>query len=263
VTGLMALLLSRAAPRRLLLAACVSRVRCMCAQPRVTQDRARGGMITIAPAEDSTHTATFVGPIHGLGDTNMGWADLAVQLHAALPHVKFVLPNAPVSPVTLNGGMKMPSWYDITSLDDRAGQLCTGIDESRAVIDALIEEEVAAGIPLDRIVVGGFSQGGAMSLFCGLQYPGRLAGVCVMSGYLARSDGFELAAEAAETPVAHFHGTIDPVVKVEWARESARLVRELGCTSYELKEYPDLPHSASMEELADVQAWLLQRLPPP
>merc|ERR1719171_2984309 len=123
------------------------------AAPRVTQDRARGNLITIAPASDALHSATFVGPIHGLGDTNMGWANLAVELHGKLPHVKFVLPNAPVAPVTLNGGMPMPSWYDITSLTDRAKQPCTGIEESRASIEALINEEVAAGIGVGRIVV--------------------------------------------------------------------------------------------------------------
>ena len=83
----------------------------------------RRGLITIAPGEDGTpHTATFIGPIHGLGDTNMGWAQQAMMLHQQLPWVKFVLPNAPTSPVTLNGGMAMPSWYDITDLTDRAGR---------------------------------------------------------------------------------------------------------------------------------------------
>lgn len=239
-------------------------LRCLmsAARPRVLQDTGRGGLITISPAAAAQHTATFIGPIHGLGDTNMGWADLAMQLHSALPHVKFVLPNAPRSPVTLNGGMVMPSWYDITSLDDRVGQSCVGIDESRATITALIDEEVAAGIELDRIVVGGFSQGGAMSLYAGLQYPGRLAGVCVMSGYLAKAESVVLHPAAAQTPVKHFHGVVDQVVKIEWARESARAVRAMGCATYELDEYPDLAHSASMEELEDVAIWLLERLPP-
>ena len=194
------------------------------AGPRVTQDRSRGNLITIAPATDELHSASFVGPIHGLGDTNMGWAHTAAELHGQLPHVKFILPNAPVAPVTLNGGMAMPSWYDITSLTDRAKQPCTGIDESRTAIEALINEEVALGISADRIVVGGFSQGGAMALATGLQYPSTLAGVCVMSGYLAKADSFRLSPGAVNTPVAHFHGTIDPVVKIEWARETARVL---------------------------------------
>lgn len=191
----------------------------------------------------------------------MGWLDVAGQFYNEMPHVKFVLPNAPTQPVTLNGGMSMPSWYDITSLTDRAGQPCTGIDKSRDTVVSLIEEEVAAGIPLDRIVVGGFSQGGAMALYSGLQYPGRLAGVLVMSGYLAKAEGFRLAAEANGTPVAHFHGLDDPTVRIEWARESANVVRKLGHTDYTLKEYEDLGHSAKPEEIADVLAWLKLRLP--
>jgi len=231
-------------------------------RPIVTQDRARNGLITIAPGEGVTHSATVIGPIHGLGDTNMGWADVAGMLQASLPHIKFVLPNAPTSPVTLNGGFEMPSWYDITSLTDRAFQPCTGIDESKETITALIEDEVASGIPPSRIVVAGFSQGGAMSLFAGLQYPKTLAGVCVLSGYLPKEDGFQVASEATKTPVAHFHGTDDPTVKIEWARQSVELVRARGVTQYELKEYSPLGHSASDEEIQDVQAFLAKVLPP-
>ena len=231
-------------------------------QPRVTQDPSRNGQITIEPAEGVVHSASFVGPIHGLGDSNRGWLDVAGMMHQQMPHVKFVLPNAPTSPVTLNGGMAMPSWYDITSLDDRANQPCAGIEESRAVVDALIAAEVAAGIPLDRIVVGGFSQGGAMSLYAGLQYPGRLAGVLVMSGYLAAAEKFELAPAAAATPVAHFHGSDDPTVKIEWARQGADLLKAAGVAEYTLTEYEPLGHSASMEEINDVVAWLMQRIPP-
>ena len=237
-----------------------SRLVASAAQPVVTRDASRGGMITIAPAEG--HSATFVGPIHGLGDTNMGWADVAALFHSKLPYVKFVLPNAPVSPVTLNGGMAMPSWYDIASLDDRAKQPCNGIEESTAVIQALIDEEIEAGIPANRIVVGGFSQGGAMSLFAGLSYPATLAGVCVMSGYLAKAEAFTLAPAAASTPVGHFHGVLDPTVKIQWARASAEEVRKTGVLSYELKEYDDLAHSAHQEEIEDVAEWLEGRLPP-
>jgi len=229
-------------------------------RPVVKQDPARGGLISISPA--GRHTATVVGPIHGLGDTNMGWVDVAGHLHGKLPHVRFVLPNAPVSPVTLNGGMAMPSWYDITSLSDRAGQDCRGIEDSHDAITSLINEEVEAGIPHDRIVVAGFSQGGAMSLFSGLQCPHRLAGVLVLSGYLAAEHKFTLAPAACRTPVGHFHGEDDPTVRIEWARTTAEMVRSLGHTDYTLKEYPDLGHSASMEEIADVQRWLQSRLPP-
>ena len=152
--------------------------------------------------------------------------------------------------------------YDITSLDERAGQPCDGIEDSRETIKALIDEEVANGIPLSRIVVGGFSQGGAMALYAGLQYSGTLAGVCVMSGYLAKAEGFELTEAAKATPVAHFHGTDDPTVKIEWARKSVELVKAAGIASYELKEYFPLGHGASQEEIDDVKAWLEGVLPP-
>ena len=130
------------------------------------------------------------------------------------------------------------------------------------MIDALIAEELAAGVPLERIVVGGFSQGGAMALYAGLQYPGRLAGVCCLSGYLAKAESFVLAPEAARTPVAHFHGAADPTVQIAWARESAARLRVLGCMDYRLTEYATLGHSASMEEIADVCTWLEGVLPP-
>ena len=231
------------------------------ASPRVTQDQSRGGLITIEPGEGVAHTATFVGPMHGLGDTNMGWLDVAGMWHQSLPHVKFILPNAPTAPVTLNGGMQMPSWFDIASLDELTGQQYTGLDGAAKVVESLIQEEVAAGIPHDRIVVGGFSQGGALSLFAGLQYPARLAGICVLSGWLAGEDKFSLAPEAVDTPVGHFHGVVDPVVRIEYGRESMRRVREQGIQNYHMKEYPDLPHSASMEEIEDVTAWLKDKLP--
>ena len=193
----------------------------------------------------------------------MGWADAAYQLHtSALQHVKFILPNAPTQPVTLNGGMSMPSWYDITSLDDRANQECDGIDEARAMVGELIEAELAAGTPLSRIVVGGFSQGGALALYAGLQYPGTLAGVCCMSGYLPADHKFDLASEAKATPVAAFHGRDDPTVKIEWQRASQEKLKELGVAEYALNEYDGLGHGANMEELKDVETWLLRVLPP-
>ena len=101
-----------------------------------------------------------------------------------------------------------------------------------------------------------------MALYTGLQYPGTLAGILVMSGYLPKEDTFEVESEARLTPVAHFHGTDDPTVKIEWARKSVMRVRECGVESYDLTEYPNLGHSASQEEIDDVQVWLSRVLPP-
>ena len=219
----------------------------------------------------------------------MGWADAAYQLHlSSQQHVKFILPNAPVQPVTLNMGLAMPSWYDITSLDDRANQECEGIESAREMVTALIEREVASGIPLSRIVVGGFSQGGALALYTGMQYDGQLAGVCCMSGCkaarprtlrsrlavststnarvppptdLPKDHAFTLAEAARATPVAHFHGKDDPTVRLEWARQSQQKLLDLGATTYTLTEYEGMGHSACPEEFADLAQWLQQVLP--
>jgi lysophospholipase II len=96
--------------------------------------------------------------MHGLGDSADGFADVAEMLSTQLPYVKFILPTAPSSPVSLNGGMVMNSWYDIVGLDDRAAETCDGLDESRRIVTNIIESEVAAGIPHSRIVLAGFSQ---------------------------------------------------------------------------------------------------------
>jgi predicted esterase len=96
--------------------------------------------------------------MHGLGDSADGFSDVAEMFSSQLPHVKFILPTAPSSPVTLNGGMVMNSWYDIVGLDDRASETCDGLDDSRNIVNAIVQQEVALGIPHSRIVLAGFSQ---------------------------------------------------------------------------------------------------------
>jgi lysophospholipase II len=145
-----------------------------------------------------------------------------------LGHVKFVLPTAPTRPVTLNMGHRMNAWYDITQLNDRTHDPNEGIEESATYIRSLIETEMEkTGLSLSRIALAGFSQGGAMSLFTGLQDKyiplsqcenddaeknGTLAGVLVMSGYLPNQQAFQLGNSLQSTPVFHCHGTEDPVV---------------------------------------------------
>jgi lysophospholipase-2 len=229
--------------------------------PQITADPERHAIV-VRPAEAAPHTATVIGPIHGLGDSARGWLEGGLQFLSALPYCKFVLPDAPVAPVTLNGGFEMPSWYDIQGLPDRFEEDCVGIEESRARITALIEAEIATGIPASRIVVAGFSQGGALSLVSGLQFPTALAGVLVMSGYLAGAKQFELADAQRQTPVMHLHGRADPMVKYEWAEDSQTRVEKLGHENYTLKAYPELQHSVSEAEFCDAIKFLQERLPP-
>ena len=129
-----------------------------------------------------------------------------------MPHVKFILPTAPTQPVTMNMGMPMPSWYDITGLDERSNENCAGIAQSQSTIrDILSTEHSATGLPYHRMVLAGFSQGGALSLFTGMQLEKekKLAGIVVMSGYLPAAAQFDITEGLEDTPILHCHGEAD------------------------------------------------------
>ena len=208
------------------------------------------------------HSATIV-LMHGLGDSADGWRDTAESWHRAMPYAKFIVPTSKNRPVTLNGGMPMPAWYDIVGLDDRASESCEGIDESMAEIHECLEEEAKSGIPYSRMLLSGFSQGGAMSLFTGLQMPveKKMAGVLIMSGYCPGYSKFKLTPGLEDTPLLHCHGTADPVVKHEWAVKTREFVLGQGLKEYELKDYPGMPHSACPEEFAYALEFLKRCLP--
>lgn len=231
------------------------------AAPRVIRDRA-SKIISVLPPKGVEPTAAVV-LTHGLGDTAEGFADVAQMWANQLPHVKFVLPTAPSQPVTLNGGFVMPSWYDIHGLTDRAAETCDGIEESAATVTGLLDAEHAAGIPYDRMVLAGFSQGGALSLWTGLQLPveKKLAGLLVMSGYLAGSERFQLTPGLEGTPILHCHGDADPMVRYEWAKASQERVTSNGATNYKLKNFPGMEHTVIEDELSLAVKFLGDLLP--
>ncbi|KAL2269471.1 hypothetical protein VTJ83DRAFT_1655 [Remersonia thermophila] len=218
------------------------------------------------------HTATVIF-IHGLGDTGHGWASAVEnwRRRQRLDEVKFILPHAPSIPITCNGGFRMPGWYDIHTIDGNAESLRKhedepGIRASQAYFHDLIQKEMDAGIPADRIVIGGFSQGGAMSLFAGLTAKAKLAGIVALSSYLLLSLKFaDIVAEAGnvnkDTPIFMAHGDQDRVVHTELGRKSHQLLKDLGYKA-ELKIYQGMQHSACLEELDDIEAFLKARLPP-
>ena len=252
------------------------RVRALSSSLRATATRQSDGTIIISP-DESRHSASVI-LCHGLGDTADGWAEPAQYLASQLPHVKFILPTAPTQPVSLNMGMAMPSWYDIVGLDSRSNEVCSGLDESMDRILNLLEEEVETckpAVEYSRIVLAGFSQGGALALYTGMTQRRKqsavglgLAGIVLMSGYLPRSKQFALAPGSEHTPILHCHGKEDPMVLVEGAEISrarvSSLVEEMGGNkdSYEVKLYPGLEHSVSMEELNDVASFLKRVVPP-
>ncbi|KAF2753458.1 acyl-protein thioesterase 1 [Pseudovirgaria hyperparasitica] len=213
------------------------------------------------------HTATVIFA-HGLGDSGAGWLFLVDnwRKRSKFEEVAFILPNAPNIPVTLNMGMRMPGWYDIKSLDSIAAREDEpGILKSRDYFHGLIEEEEKKGIPSHRVVLGGFSQGGAMSLFSGMTYPKKLGGIAGLSCYLLLQDKFRDLVPAEnpnkETPILMEHGDADQVVFYKWGKLTSEKLKEWGWT-VDFKTYPGLPHSASPEGIDDLEAYIKARIPP-
>lgn len=228
--------------------------------------RTDDGTVCLTPRDESTQSATVI-LCHGLGDTSDGWIDVACQLSSSLSHVKFVLPTAPRRRVTMNMGAVMNSWYDIIGLDRRSNENCDGIEDSRARIAKMVDDEASQyGNSRSRVALAGFSQGGALSLYAGMQLSsdgGRLGGIAIMSGYLPHSSGFVISPGLENTPIFHGHGISDPLVNVSAANDSRDVVASgRGGTDYRLVTYPNLGHSVSPKEISDVLAFLREVLPP-
>jgi len=197
--------------------------------------------------------------MHGLGADGNDFVPIAGELDlSAVGPVRFVFPNAPVIPVTINGGYEMPAWYDIAVADLVAREDEAGLRRSQASIEALIANEKARGIPAHRIVVAGFSQGCAMALMTGLRHGERLAGIVGLSGYLpiAATTAAERHGANHDTPVFLAHGRQDPVVPLARAEQSRDALVALG-HPVEWHEYP-MAHSVCMEEIADLNRFLLR-----
>lgn len=199
--------------------------------------------------------------LHGLGADGNDFAGIVPELDlTGCPAIRFVFPHAPRLPITINGGYVMPGWYDITGVDLVSRQDAEGIQKSERAIMALIDNEIARGIPAAHIVLAGFSQGCAMALHTALRYGQKLAGVMALSGYLPLADRFasERTAPNANTPIFMAHGTQDPVVVIARAEESRKALSALG-HPVQWHTYP-MQHSVHPQELADVSAFLKQVL---
>jgi phospholipase/carboxylesterase len=188
--------------------------------------------------------------LHGLGDDGNGWSQVVGSL--GLPRgkaVRFIFPHAPVMPITINNGMAMRAWYDFKEANFSARADLVGVRRSQAHVEALIVREVGRRVATRRIVLAGFSQGGAMALYAGLRHAERLAGIVALSTYLI--DGPGLATEAApanrDTPVFMAHGTQDPVVQFAWGELSRRALVD-GGWNVEWHTYP-MAHAAVLEEV--------------
>jgi phospholipase/carboxylesterase len=195
--------------------------------------------------------------LHGLGADGHDFEPIVPEL--VLPGerpLRFIFPHAPMRPVTLNGGYAMRAWYDIAALDRRAPEDESGIRASQGAVETLIRRENARGIAAERIVLAGFSQGGALALFAGTRYAQRLAGVMGLSCYqvLAKRFDAERLPANQSTPVFLAHGTQDPVVPLPLGEEACRQLKAAGY-AVEWHTY-SMPHAVCPQEVADIGAWL-------
>lgn len=197
--------------------------------------------------------------LHGLGANGHDFEPVVpeLQLPATLP-VRFIFPHAPQLPVTINGGFIMPAWYDILEMElDRKVDL-TQLRHSALQIQQLIDREIERGIDSRRIVIAGFSQGGAVGFEAALSYPKPLAGLLALSTYFATADSIDIHPANRQLPVQIFHGTSDDVVPEQLGRKSVIFLRDQGFKP----NYQTFPmgHSVCMEEIAATSSWLQEVL---
>lgn len=195
--------------------------------------------------------------LHGLGADGHDFEPIVPQLQAAARRsVRFVFPHAPVRPVTINGGMQMRAWYDILGLQIDRDQDRDGIQASLAAVDRIIEDQIRSGIPAERLVLAGFSQGGAVALRCGLARRQPLAGVVALSCYLLDASSLAdwVAAESARIPIFMGHGSQDPVVPAGLGKAAADTLIESGYR-VDWRTW-NMPHSVCPEEITAIDQWL-------
>ncbi|MCP5021260.1 MAG: alpha/beta fold hydrolase [bacterium] len=216
--------------------------------------------VTVEPTTDATSAVIWM---HGLGATGHDFPPVIPELGLPNGHgIRFIFPHAPSIPVTVNGGMLMPAWYDILAMDFDRRVDEEGVRRSADQIQALVEDEVAKGIPAHRIVLAGFSQGGAIALHLGLRYPETLAGILLLSTYMACDAKVETERSDANaaTPIFQAHGSQDPTVLSGMGQAARDRLIAMG---YEVEwhTYP-IGHHVIPEEIAAAGTWLKDRLPP-
>lgn len=213
-----------------------------------TKDFKREGVV-IEPANKAEKSVIL---LHGLGADAGDLSELANHLQPDTANTRFVFPNAPLMPVTINGGMLMPAWFDILGFSEHSKQDKDGIIEAKMHVDRIISEQHEQGIPHENIFIGGFSQGGALALYAGLHTPQRLGGIIALSTYLPIADS--LSPLHQSLPIFLAHGTHDPVLPLAWAKIAKAQLEGYGCEVY-WREYP-FEHTINYDEVSDLKKWL-------
>lgn len=199
--------------------------------------------------------------LHGLGASGHDLVDIAAQLN--LPKelgVRFVFPHAPVRPVQYANNAKLRAWFNFANIEYHAKEDKAGIKKSEIAIAELISQELAQNIPSEKIVLAGFSQGGAMALQCGLRFPKKLAGILVLSAWLPLPHTVITERNIAnqQTPILMLHGTNDPLIPPDWAMEGCDYLKEIGYHAT-LSSYP-MQHAVCPEEITAIGIWLRELL---
>ncbi|ORU92639.1 MAG: carboxylesterase [Cycloclasticus sp. symbiont of Bathymodiolus heckerae] len=199
--------------------------------------------------------------LHGLGASGNDFAPIVPELGIQDElGIRFVFPHAPTMPVTINNGMVMPAWYDISEMDLMKRADAEGIQQSTSTITDMINDEIAMGIDPSKIVIAGFSQGGVIAFDAGIRFPSTLAGIMALSTYIPVRDTLPNAETSGNgnLPIFYGHGDFDPVITLDQA-ESARDFLEATGYSVEWKQYP-MEHSVCPQEIAHIKTWLTKVL---
>jgi phospholipase/carboxylesterase len=221
----------------------------------------RNAMLDLIEAESGPDPTATILILHGLGADGNDFVPIAEELDLeSIGPVRFIFPHAPVMPVTINGGYRMRAWYDILGFEEGSPQDEQGLRRSQALVEAILQREQERGMPSDRIVLAGFSQGCAMALLAGLRHPHKLAGIAGLSGYLPLSATTQAERSPAnlQTPIFLAHGTHDEVVHLDRGEASRDLLQKLG-HRVEWHEYL-MGHSVSPLEIEELNAWLVRVL---
>jgi phospholipase/carboxylesterase len=213
------------------------------------------GILDAVEIETGKNPTTSIIWMHGLGADGNDFVPVVPELELPKAAIRFVFPHAPVQAVTINGGMRMRAWYDIADSAIRREDE-RGVRASQALVEALIARERERGTTAGRLVLAGFSQGGAIALQTGLRQSERIAGILALSTYVPIAEKLATEASAANrgVPVFMAHGSHDPIIPLPRAEQSRDQLRSLGYP-VEWHEYP-MPHSVCAEELGDISVWL-------
>ncbi|XP_046613832.1 lysophospholipase-like protein 1 isoform X1 [Neodiprion virginianus] len=214
----------------------------------------------------ANHTATLIF-FHGSGDTGNNvkdWIKLLNKEELKFPHIKIVYPTAPLQPYTPNNGEPSNVWFDRSAISKSAPELQASIDSMCSEVSGIVEKEIACGIPVNRIVLGGFSMGGALSLHMAYRHRTSVAGCCAMSSFLNDNSLVYEALKTATTgntpPVLQFHGVRDDLVPIEWGEETFKLLTELGVKG-EFVPLKNAYHELTKLEVQKFKEWLLNVIP--